>query len=132
MRYAMVHGNEIAEVINYSPVGRYTAEVAAMFVEIPDKDEDIVGLVYPEIVLPAPVQEVKPPLSVLDFRNRFTQAEKIAIYTAAKSVVAIQVWIDDLASAKDVNVTHTQTIEGINALESAGLIGAGRAAEILA
>ena len=128
----MVHGNTIVEVIDYSPVGRYTAEVANLFVEIPDKDEDIVGLVYPEVVPPVVAPEIKQPISVLDFRNRFTQAEKIAIYTAAKSVVAIQVWIDDLASAKDVNVTHDQTIAGINALESAGLIGAGRAAEILA
>ncbi len=128
----MVHGNTIVEVINHSPVGRYTAEVANLFVEIPDKDEDIVGLVYPEVAPPAIEPEIKQPISVLDFRNRFTQDEKIAIYTAAKQVVAIQVWIDDLASAKDVTVTHDQTIAGINALESAGLIGAGRAAEILA
>jgi hypothetical protein len=131
MRYAMVHGNTIVEVLDGSPHGKYTEEVANLFVEIPDKDEDIVGLVYPEVVPPVIEPEIKQPISVLDFRNRFTQAEKIAIYTAAKQVVAIQVWIDDLASAKDVNVTHDQTIAGINALESAGLIGAGRAAEIL-
>ena len=131
MRYAMVHGNTIVEVIDYSPVGRYTAEVANLFIEIPDKDEDIVGLVYPEVVPLVVEPEIKQPISVLDFRNRFTQDEKIAIYTAAKQAVAIQVWIEDLGAAKDVNVTHDQTIAGVNALESAGLIGVGRAAEIL-
>ena len=127
----MVHGNTIVEVIDYSPVGRYTAEVANLFIEIPDKDEDIVGLVYPEVVPLVVEPEIKQPISVLDFRNRFTQDEKIAIYTAAKQAVAIQVWIEDLGAAKDVNVTHDQTIAGVNALESAGLIGVGRAAEIL-
>jgi hypothetical protein len=97
-------------------------------------DEAFIAAYHPdaELEIETPAPEIKQPISVLDFRNRFTQDEKIAIYTAAKSVVAIQVWIDDLASAKDVNVTHDQTIAGINALESAGLIGAGRAAEILA
>jgi hypothetical protein len=96
-------------------------------------DADFIAAHHPDAELLEDVvePEIKQPISVLDFRNRFTQAEKIAIYTAAKQVVAIQVWIDDLASAKDVNVTHTQTIEGINALEAAGLIGVGRAAEIL-
>ena len=96
-------------------------------------DADFIAVHHPDAVLQEDdvAPEIKQPISVLDFRNRFTQDEKIAIYTAAKQVVAIQVWIDDLASAKDVNVTHDQTIAGINALESAGLIGAGRAAEIL-
>ena len=96
-------------------------------------DADFIAAHHPDAVLQEDdaLPEIKQPISVLDFRNRFTQAEKIAIYTAAKSVVAIQVWIDDLASAKDVNVTHDQTIAGINALESAGLIAKGRAAEIL-
>ena len=97
-------------------------------------DADFIAAHHPDAVLQEddePAPEIKQPISVLDFRNRFTQSEKIAIYTAAKQVVAIQVWIDDLASAKDVNVTHDPTIAGINALESAGLIAKGRAAEIL-
>lgn len=70
-------------------------------------------------------------LSVLDFRNRFTMAEKVAIYTAAQASIEIQVWLADLAAAVEVNLSHMQTIQGVQALEQFGLIGAGRAAQIL-
>ena len=73
----------------------------------------------------------RPPISVLTFRNLFTTNEKIAIYTAAKTSVAVEVWLADLASATEVNLSHIQTIAGVQALEAYGLIGAGRAAQIL-
>lgn len=81
---------------------------------------------------PAPVLQHKENLSVLAFRSRFTDAEKIAIYTAAKTNVQVQIWLDDLMAASDVNLDDSRTIAGVQALEAAGLIGAGRAAEILA
>ncbi len=72
-------------------------------------------------------------ISVLAFRSRFTPDEKVAIYTAAKSSVEIQIWLDDLAAAQnnEVNLDDPRTIDGANALEGAGLIGPGRAAEVL-
>ena len=81
----------------------------------------------PEVALPV----IRAPLSVLDFRNRFTHAEKVAIYTAAQSSVEMQVWLADLAAASEVNLSHDLTISGVNRLETAGLIGVGRAAQIL-
>ena len=81
--------------------------------------------VPPETVAP------RPPMSVLTFRNLFTQPEKVAIYTAAKTVVDIEVWLADLSAASTVDLSHAQTIAGVNALEQFGLIGAGRAAQIL-
>lgn len=78
---------------------------------------------------PAPIPQA--PISKLEFRNRFTMNEKAAIYTAAKTSVAIQVWLEDLAAASEVNTSHVQTIAGVQALEQAGLIGAGRAVQIL-
>ena len=72
--------------------------------------------------------------TVKGFRDRFTFAEKQAIYTAAKSVVDIQIFLDDLASVQDsiVNLDDPATAAGLQAMEAAGLIGVGRAAEILA
>jgi hypothetical protein len=73
-------------------------------------------------------------LSVLDFRDRFTLDEKRAIYVAADSVVDIKIWLDDLASVTPENGVDTadvRTIEGVQGLEAAGLIAAGRAQEIL-
>ena len=67
----------------------------------------------------------------LEFFDRFTDAEQVAIYDAAKTVTAIQVWLDKFKLASDIDVTDPRTIAGINALEAAGLLAAGRAAEIL-
>jgi len=70
-------------------------------------------------------------VSKLAFRNLFKQNEKRAIYAAAEQVVDIKIWLDDLNSVNDVDLTDPVTAAGLNALEAAGLIGKGRAAEIL-
>ena len=70
-------------------------------------------------------------LTRLAFRNRFTPAEKVALYTAAASNVQIKIYLDDLAAATFIDVERPETIAGVQALETAGVIGAGRAAEIL-
>lgn len=79
-----------------------------------------------------PEPEVSAAITRLEFRERFTPAEKVAIYTAAKQSVELQVWLDDLAAASDVRTDYPATVGGVQALEAAGLIAPGRAAEILA
>lgn len=71
-------------------------------------------------------------LTKLDYMNRFTDAELAAIYTAAKSSVAIEVWLEKFKLATEINLDDPRTIDGVNALEAAGLLAPGRAAEILA
>lgn len=71
-------------------------------------------------------------LSKLVYMSRFTDAELAAIYTAAKTVVAIEVWLDKFKVADDVDLDDARTIAGLAALEDAGLLATGRAAEILA
>lgn len=92
------------------------------------------GLVVRELLRPAPTPVVPRTLSVLAFRSRFTDGEKIAIYTAAETSAAIRVWLDDLAAAQNqtVDLADPRIISGVNAMEFGGLIGAGRAAGILA
>ncbi len=97
-------------------------------------DQSFMDAHYPgdyELIVETPVAVVEP-MSVLAFRSRFTDAEKVVIYTAAKTVVEIQIWLDDLMAASDVKTDDPRTITGVQGLEAAGLIGAGRAAEILA
>jgi len=43
----------------------------------------------------------------------------------------IRVFLDDIQSAEYIDLGLQETIDGVNYLESQGLIGAGRAAEIL-
>jgi hypothetical protein len=71
-------------------------------------------------------------LTKLAYMNRFTDTELAGIYTAAKSVVQIEVWLDKFKLAEEINLDDPSTIAGVQALEAAGLLIAGRAAEILA
>ena len=67
----------------------------------------------------------------LAFRNRFTAAEKTALYTAAKTNVDIQIYLDDVSAAAYIDLQRADTRAGVQELETAGLIAAGRALQIL-
>ena len=81
---------------------------------------------------PDPVSTPRLRLTKREFRNKFTFAEKQAIYTAARSVVDVEIFLDDLMAAEYIDVDSAETIGGVQALETATLIGTGRADEILA
>ena len=81
---------------------------------------------------PDPVSTPRLRLTKLEFRNQFSFAEKQAIYTAARSVVDVEIFLDDLMAAEYIDVDSAETIGGVQALETATLIGTGRADEILA
>ncbi len=83
-----------------------------------------------------------PKITVLAFRNRFTQQEKIAMELASidnpaapmqqRSLAAsLRVAQADLNVATYVDTTRPDTIAGIQSLETYGIIGVGRADEIL-
>lgn len=80
---------------------------------------------YP-VVLPVTV------FTHLEIMSRFTTDELSAIYTAAKTTVAVEVWLDMFKLAQEIDVTNPQTISGMNSLEAANLLAPGRAAQILA
>jgi hypothetical protein len=78
----------------------------------------------------------------LAFRNRFTQAEKVALELAAlddpaatmaqrQQAAAIRVHLADVSASTFIDLGRDDTRAGVQALETGGLIGAGRALEIL-
>jgi hypothetical protein len=69
----------------------------------------------------------------LAFRNRFTMAEKAALYTVAGTApgIGLKVYLDDLASATFVDLSRTDTINSVNYLATLGIITPARAAAIL-
>lgn len=71
-------------------------------------------------------------ITKLAFLNRMTADERIAIRAAAQQSPAIHDYMAMLDAAQDVDLTDPRTVGGVHALEAAGLIGVGRAAEILA
>ena len=73
----------------------------------------------------------KPPISKLEFMSLFADAELAAIFTAAKSNVAMEVWVEKLKASAQVHLDNPTTIAGVKALESATLLAVGRASVIL-
>lgn len=87
----------------------------------------------PDPVAVADLSQPTKSITVLAFRNRFTPDEKRAIYMAAQSSIDIKIWLDDLNSVQNQTVflDDPMIIGSVHALESFGIIGQGRAQEIL-
>ena len=71
------------------------------------------------------------PITRLAFMNRFTMEELLAVYTAAKTEVMVEVFLDKLKLAEHVDVTDPQTIAGLQALAASGLLTEARVQEVL-
>lgn len=78
-----------------------------------------------------PAKPTQRPITKIAFMERFTDEELAAIYAAAKADVRVEVWMDKLRLASEVDLDDPRTIAGVQALETMGLIGEGRAAEVL-
>lgn len=99
----------------------------------------------PEIIYPVgyvPPQPETHQITKLAFRNRFTTAEKVGIDLASiddpeaemavrQQAAAVRVSLADLAAATYIDLVREDTRAGVLMLEAAGILGAGRALEIL-
>lgn len=84
---------------------------------------------------PEPVEPETPPeptrWDLIDFRKRFTAAEKVALYTAAGTDVMIKIFIDDLAATPVVVPDDAELNQGIAYVVAQGILTLERAREIL-
>jgi len=80
---------------------------------------------------PAPVVLPKI-ISKVQYLKRFTQAERVAVREAAKVSPIVDDYIRLMDAASDIDLADPDTVDGVNALEAAGLLAAGRSAEVLA
>ena len=112
-------------------------------------DEAFVEANYPgawELVpAPPPIDAAEPTdarITRLAFRNRFTQAEKVALELAAldnpaastaqrQQAAALRSYLKDLDAATFVDLERPDTVAGVQSLGAAGLLAEGRAAAIL-
>ena len=76
--------------------------------------------------LPKPIKITK-----LQAMKRFTNQELAAIYTAAKTDVMVEIWLEKFKAATEIDLTDEDFIDGVNSLETATLIAVGRAVVIL-
>lgn len=93
-------------------------------------------------VIPPPVQIFPHKITRLAFRNRFTQTEKVTLELAAADnpaatmptrqlAASLRARMADQRDATYVDLDRADTRAGVLALETYGLIAAGRALEIL-
>lgn len=108
--------------------------IAPQMIELQSLDASLLGKCHNEATgefdLPAPV--ALRVLSKLDYLKRFTQAERIAIRTLGQTNDTVNDYIELMNAAVVVRLDDPDTVGGVNALESAGALAVGRAAEILA
>ncbi|KAF0844319.1 hypothetical protein FNL37_1763 [Methylovorus glucosotrophus] len=62
----------------------------------------------------------------LEYLDRFTEAEQLAVVGATMSNPAVKLWYDRMAMASYVDITDPRVAAGIDALIAAGLLDAGR------
>lgn len=120
-------------------VYRYGADEAIEWVGFEFASHDHTAEAVPETPS-VPLATIR--ITKLAFRNRFTQAEKVAIEIAALDNPAASMQVraqsaalrasqQDVAVAQFIDLNRADTRAGVHALEAAGLLAAGRAAVIL-
>ena len=70
-------------------------------------------------------------ITKLAFRQRFQMAEMAAIYTAMASNIVVKIMIDNLSMATYVDLSRTDTIQGVYYMVSLGILSAERANQVL-
>ena len=141
MQYALIESGRVINVI----------EADAAFIEIlpgtwaPAQGAGI-GWHYDGEAFTAPVPESPPAqdtrITRLAFRKRFTQAEKVALEIAAlddpsatpaqrAQAAALRAYLKDVDAATFIDLADAHVAAGVQTLEAAGLLAAGRAAEII-
>jgi hypothetical protein len=69
-------------------------------------------------------------ISKVSFMALFTMGEKRAIYGAESVSVDIRIWLEEFRAATEIDLDYPPTVGGLQALEAAGILAAGRANEI--
>lgn len=121
--------NQVDETTDTDPKGRFHPDLkwgkAPTSVQVGMVKQEDGSFKFPE---PSPEISHAPNLSPvttltkLAFMNRFTMEELVAIYTAAKTEVMVEVFIDKLKLAEHVDLTDPSTIAGVQTLSASGLL----------
>lgn len=67
----------------------------------------------------------------LQFMDRFTEAEQLAIVSATMVVPQVKLWYDRMIAATEIAYKDPRTLAGLQALVAGGLLTAERIDEIL-
>ena len=122
---------------NYAVQIRATGQIITAYTADEPSHADIYPFdTYNHIPQPEVVDVVVREVSGVAYLRRFSQAERIAIRAAASQSAVLDDYLKLLDATIQqggiVNLDDEDTVAAVNLLEQAGLIAAGRAAEILA
>ena len=93
---------------------------------------DLVDYDHAEWTPGAPVVErASSVMTKLEYLRRFTAEERVAIRASAEQNQVLADYLQLMELAQDINTGDPDTIAAVTMLEQAGLIGTGRAQEIL-
>ena len=114
---------------------RYRVEAGKVVDAYPGKtDEEVLAAIAEQQAAQEQSTEPSSPrvLTKLQFLNRFTNEELAAVYTAAKTNVLSEVFLDKLKLAQEISLDDPQTVGGLQSLVAAGLLSEARVQEVLA
>jgi hypothetical protein len=143
MKFAWIENDRIRDVAPGNPAELYHPDIAKFYdTEVPDDAANGDGWVNGQLVKPEPPAPVEPPaptqptiplIGPIAFQMLFKVDELVAIDAAKETNAAIRIFwklLDDpRTDFVDRNLEPVQTM--LRNLEAEGLIGAGRAEEIL-
>ena len=101
------------------------------WVQVPN---DVFGgfLKHGDTFVAPPTEPVPPPsMTPLQFIDRLTDAEQLALATAAMTQPLIKLWYDKLLAADTVNLGDARLAQGVQAMVAAGLLTSARAEQLL-
>ena len=145
--FARIIDDVAVDVCRVPPDQAFCEVLALQFVAVPDEVvpgsrrslDEFGGVIWtaPVVVAPAPPP---PPyygriITRLAFLRRFTDAEAVAIDLASIGNTVQSAMLRraqaKISAAEEIQLDNTETRDGVLALETAGLLATGRAAEIL-
>lgn len=131
MKYVFIKDGVVKDIARVDPFRIFQEAYAAQFIEAPDGVEG--GWLYDGDSFAAPaVAPVYPRLFVRDFLALFTPQEKLTVKAATRVSDEVGLWYDEMLAAQYITAEDQDTIAGLDALVSAGLLTAARHDEIIA
>lgn len=109
----------------------YTADSAVEWTGMPFAEFDHTEQAEPVPDAQPPVYGGRRRLAHLEFLQLLTAEERIAIRAAAKVSPIIDDYLYLLDNASEIDLDSEAAVGGVTSLEAAGLLAAGRAAEVL-
>lgn len=137
MRYAQISADTGMVVVLLDGDIKDWPDLDAAGVLVPCSAEVEAGWVWDGKAFAPPPSATAGVVTSLEFRRRFTPAERRAITLAAAESLRegssiLQEWIDDLSAASTIDLKSVDLREGIDLLVYFGFIDAKRATELLA